>query len=86
MKSRFIAIAALVAVGAVLPGCRSREEATRERLELEEQSRREAEAANKAITEINRKLFARQPAVKSAEGQAAKPLTPDPKDSAPAEK
>lgn len=83
MKSRFIAIAALVAVGAVLPGCRDQEKATRERMDLEEQSRREAEAANKAITEINRKLFARHPAEKPAEAPATKPPKPGEKDPAP---
>ena len=85
MNTRFIAIAALFAVGAVLPGCRDQEKATRERMDLEEQSRREAEAANKAITEINRKMFARHPAEKPAEAPATKPPKPDDKDAAPKE-
>ncbi len=84
MNSRFIVVAALVAVGAVLVGCRSQEKATRERMDLEEQSRREAEAANKAITEINRKMFARHPTEKPAAAQATKPPKPDDKDPAPA--
>jgi hypothetical protein len=33
----------------------------RQRLELEEQARRDAEKANKAITEMNKKAFGRKP-------------------------
>jgi hypothetical protein len=71
MKARFITVVALVVVCAALPGCGSKEKEARERerMELEEKSRREAEAANKAITEMNRKMFGRKPADKPAEAQ-----------------
>tara|TARA_R110002020_G_scaffold327974_2_gene543900 strand:- start:267 stop:584 length:318 start_codon:yes stop_codon:yes gene_type:complete len=39
------------------PSKAEREAAERQRLELEEQARRETEAANKAITEMNQSMF-----------------------------
>lgn len=76
MSSRFITVLALSAVCAALPGCGSKEKAARERerMALEEQSRREAEAANKAITNMNQKMFARKP----AEPPAPTPEPPKP--------
>lgn len=76
MNSRFITVVALVVVCAALPGCDSKAKTARERerIDLEEQSRREAEAANKAITDLNRKMFARKPTEKPAE--ASTPAQP----------
>jgi hypothetical protein len=88
MKARIITAVALVAVCAALAGCSSKEKDARERerIELEEQSRRETQAANKAITEMNRKLFGRKPAAKPADAPAAAQPKPEEKmtDSEPA--
>lgn len=83
MNSRFITVLALVAVCAALPGCDSKEKAARERerMDLEEQSRRDAETANKAITDMNRKMFARKPAEKPAE--TPPPAQPKPEEKKP---
>ena len=88
MNSRFIAVTVLVAVCAAVSGCGSKEQAARERerMDLEEQSRRDAEAANKAITDLNRKMFARKPTENPAEASAAQPPKPDEKAPAPAGK
>jgi hypothetical protein len=42
------------------PSAAERQALQRERLQLEETQRREAEAANRAITEMNKKTFARK--------------------------
>ena len=79
MKARFITVVAFVVVCAALPGCGSKEKEARERerMELEEKSRREAEAANKAITEMNRKMFGRKPAEKPADAPVAAQPKPE---------
>ena len=64
----FILIAAIVLGALALGGCgvseaeHARGERSRAKLELEEKTRREAVAANKALTDLNRKLFAKPPA------------------------
>lgn len=40
----------------------ARAERERARLQLEEKARRDAEAANKAITDLNKKMFGQKPA------------------------
>jgi hypothetical protein len=79
MNARFIIMVALVGVCAALPGCGSKEKEARERarMELEEKSRRETEAANKAITDMNRKMFGRKPADKPTD--APPPAKPEEK-------
>jgi hypothetical protein len=54
---------ALVVSCTAFPGCDSKKKEARERtrLELEEQSRRDTEAANKAITNMNQRMFGRRP-------------------------
>ena len=42
------------------PSAAERQALQRERLQLEETQRREAEAANRAITEMNKKMFGRK--------------------------
>ena len=81
MKARLVASLVLAAVCVLQPGCGSKEQETRERerMELEEQSRREAEAANKAISEMNRKRFGRKPAEKPAEAPATEQPKPEEK-------
>jgi hypothetical protein len=88
MKSRFLPVTVLIAVCAAVSGCGSkeREARERERMDLEEQSRRDAEMANKAITDLNRKMFARKPTEPSSEASAAQPPKPDEKAPAPAGK
>ena len=83
MNSRFVTVLALVALCAALPGCDSKEKAARERdrMDLEEQARRDAETANKAITDMNRKMFARKSAEKPAE--APTPAQPKPEEKKP---
>jgi len=60
-------IAAVMVLGSVLglagcgPSRQERADRDRARLELEERSRQEAEAANKAITSINQKLGRKPP-------------------------
>lgn len=56
------------------PSKAEREAQERARLELEEKTRREAEAANKAITEINKKLGRKPPAIDL--GVPPEPATP----------
>lgn len=81
MKARLVASIALAAVCVLLPGCGSKEQDTRERerMELEERSRREAETANKAITDLNRKRFGRKPATTPAETPAGDQPKPEEK-------
>ncbi len=81
MKTRLVASLALAAVCVLHPGCGSKEQETRERerMELEERSRREAEAANKAITDMNRKRFGRKPLEKTAETPAGVQSKPEEK-------
>ncbi len=50
----------------------------RQRLELEEQARRDAEKANKAITEMNKKAFGRKPPALDLGLPAEKPADPAP--------
>jgi hypothetical protein len=58
-------IVLLLASVCVLAGCgpskAERDARNKERLELEEKQRREMEAANKAITDMNKKAFGRKP-------------------------
>ena len=63
MRARSAIFLVLVVSCTAFPGCSSREKEARERarLELEEQSRRDAEAANKAITGMNQKLGRKPP-------------------------
>ena len=81
MNARFIVMVALVGVWAVLPGCSSKEKEARERerMELEEKSRREAEAANKAITDMNRKMFGRKAVEKTTDTPARESGKPEQK-------
>jgi predicted component of type VI protein secretion system len=55
------------------PSKAEREAQERARLELEEKTRREAEAANKAITEMNKKLGRKPPSIDL--GVPAEPAT-----------
>ena len=88
MRARSAIFLVLVVSCTAFPGCSSREKEARERarLELEEQSRREAEAANKAITGMNQRMFGRKPGSTPAAapaGEQAKPgdqLQPQKKD------
>ena len=72
--SRIMAIVAGVTTLGLLAGCSpstaEREAKDRARLELEETSRREAETANKAITEINRKRFGKRTPEEQAQHEA----------------
>lgn len=52
----------LVAGCGVSDAERTRVERERARLELEEKTRRDTEAANKAITDLNKKMFGQKPA------------------------
>ena len=63
MRARSAIFLVLVVSCTAFPGCSSREKEARERarLELEEQSRRDTEAANKAITNMNQRMFGRRP-------------------------
>ena len=81
MKTRLVASVALAAFCVLHPGCSSKEQETRERerMELEERSRREAEAANKAITDLNRKRFGRKPVETPAAAPAAEQPKPEEK-------
>jgi hypothetical protein len=56
------------------PSKAEREAQERARLELEEKTRREAEASNKAITEMNKKLGRKPPSIDL--GVPAEPATP----------
>jgi len=56
------------------PSKAEREAQERARLELEEKTRREAEAANKAITEMNKKLGRKPPSIDL--GVPSDPATP----------
>ena len=56
------------------PSKAEREAQERARIELEEKTRREAEAANKAITEMNKKLGRKPPAIDL--GVPPEPATP----------
>ena len=69
MKFRRFALCVALALGAqCFLGCTAREteakraEKARARLELEEKARREAAAANQAITDLNRRMFGKAPA------------------------
>jgi hypothetical protein len=78
MRARSAIFLVLVVSCTAFPGCSSREKEARERarLELEEQSRRDAEAANKAITSMNQRMFGRKPGSTPATapaGEQAKP-------------
>ncbi|MFZ5495451.1 MAG: hypothetical protein ACOZE5_08975 [Verrucomicrobiota bacterium] len=55
----FLAALGLAGCG---PSAAERAAQERQRLELEEKSRREAEQANKAITDMNKKVFGKKPA------------------------
>ena len=58
-------------------GTRNAEQAReKERIELEERAQREAAAANKAITEMNRKMFSKRPASKASEAPVDKSQGP----------
>ncbi len=65
MKPKLLILA--LSLSALLAGCgpskAERDAQERARIELEEKSRREAEAANKAITENNKKLGRKPPAI-----------------------
>ena len=65
MSYRVSRIILLLASVCVLAGCgpskAERDAKKQQRLELEEKQRREAEAANKAITDMNKKAFGRKP-------------------------
>ncbi|MFA6960377.1 MAG: hypothetical protein WC205_06490 [Opitutaceae bacterium] len=56
------------------PSKAEREAQERARIELEEKTRREAEAANKAITDMNKKLGRKPPSIDL--GVPAEPTTP----------
>lgn len=59
MRNRFYIAIIAITTACALGGCgRSREEIERERkqIEFEEQARRDVQKANKAITEMNKKL------------------------------
>jgi hypothetical protein len=60
---RRIEWAALIVLAVILAGCgesrREREARERARLEQEQQAERDAAKANKAITDMNRKMFGR---------------------------
>jgi hypothetical protein len=78
MKARSTIFLVLVVSYTAFAGCSSRKKEARERarLELEEQSLREAQTANKAITGMNQRMFDKKPlgtpAAASA-GEQAKP-------------
>jgi Tfp pilus assembly protein PilE len=61
--NRRIQCAALIALAAIFAGCgesrKDREARERARLEQEQQAERDAAKANKAITDMNRKMFGR---------------------------
>jgi hypothetical protein len=67
----------VVALAFVLAGCgpsaAERAAKERQRLELEEKSRREAEQANQAITDMNKKMFSKKPAPTPAPAPEKKP-------------
>jgi hypothetical protein len=63
MNFDFRTVVLLLAFGACAgcgPSAAERQALQRERLQLEETQRREAEAANRAITEMNKKTFGRK--------------------------
>jgi hypothetical protein len=63
-KASTLVLTAVLIVGAGCgPSTAERDTQNRSRLELEEKQRREAEAANKAITEMNKKLGRKPPAI-----------------------
>ena len=66
-RTKLTILAGALAFGLVITGCgpskNEREAQERARLELEERSRQEIEAANKAITNVNRKLGRKTPAL-----------------------
>lgn len=76
MKS--ITIILTLVLSLLVTGCgpskAEREAQERARIELEEKTRREAEAANKAITEMNKKLGRKPPAIDL--GVPPEPATP----------
>lgn len=88
MTFRCVISGALVALTCALSsGCGSKEKEAqeRDRLELEEKTRREAEAANKAITEMNRSMFRRKVIAEPIEPAAGEPAAPDAGKEAPGE-
>lgn len=56
------AVALLFVLVGCGPSAAERAAKERQRLELEAKSRREAEQANKAITDMNKKMFGKKPA------------------------
>ncbi|RRJ96022.1 hypothetical protein Ga0100231_018915 [Opitutaceae bacterium TAV4] len=67
----FLSVLALFAAGCG-PSQSERDARERARLELEEQSRRDAERANQAITEINKKMFRKLTPEEQAQREAEK--------------
>lgn len=69
-----------LSMSVLLVGCgpskAERDAQERARMELEEKSRREAEAANKAITENNKKLGRKPPALDLGVPPATEPTPP----------
>lgn len=61
------------------PSAAERQALQRERLQLEETQRREAEAANRAITDINKKMFGRKAPSLDLEIPTDAKAKPDPK-------
>lgn len=79
MKLRHVILTVSIVFGAqFFGGCGSKEEERarvekeRARLELEEKARREGEVGNKAITDINRRMFGKKPVTPAAD-EGAKP-------------
>lgn len=75
----------LLASAAALSGCdpmaAERDAKNRKRIELEEKQRLEIEVANKAITEMNKKAFARKAPSLDLDGSAEKKAAQEPKKS-----
>lgn len=78
MKSLLLILT--LGLSALLVGCgpskAERDAQERARMELEEKSRREAEAANKAITENNKKLGRKPPALDLGVPPTTEPTPP----------
>lgn len=80
-----VLLVVLILVMQLWSGCGDkRADKERVRLELEEQARRETEAGNKAITDLNQRTFGKKPAaptgreVKKTDGKIPVPQTQKP--------
>ncbi len=100
LKKQYIVILPMLALAGIVAGCgpskaeREAKERERQRLEYEEKQRQEAAAANKAITEMNQRMFGRPrpnmidlgvppPETKPAAETPAAPVNPAPSAPAP---